>query len=152
MGLFGGKPPETRPVDHAGSDRLVLTQPGPTRPNAPPPKAPCVIGAKTTIQGELSGDEDILVEGTIEGEVRIVRSLMIGSGGTVRAKVHAQAVVVAGQLVGDCEVGQRMEIQATGRVTGNIRAPRIVIAEGAVFKGNSDMSPREGQASGSSGD
>jgi cytoskeletal protein CcmA (bactofilin family) len=62
----------------------------------------------------------------------------------VRATVHAAAVVVSGELVGDCTASNRVEIQATGRLMGNIRAPKIVIAEGAVFRGNSDMSsPRD---------
>ena len=62
-------------------------------------------------------------------------------GGIVKATVYAQSVVVAGELVGDCHATQRVEIQASGRLTGNIRAPRVVIAEGATFKGNSDMTP-----------
>jgi cytoskeletal protein CcmA (bactofilin family) len=63
--------------------------------------------------------------------------------GCVKANVSAQSVIIAGELLGDCHAAQKVEITATGRVTGNIRAPRIVIAEGAVFKGNSDMSGRK---------
>ena len=61
---------------------------------------------------------------------------------SVKATVSAQSVFVAGELVGDCHASQRVQIEATGRVTGNIRAPRVVIVEGATFRGNSDMSPR----------
>jgi len=53
-------------------------------------------------------------------------------------------VVVSGEVIGDCHAANRVEIQASGRLTGNIRAPRVVIAEGAVFKGNSDMTGRKG--------
>jgi cytoskeletal protein CcmA (bactofilin family) len=60
----------------------------------------------------------------------------------VKATVSAQSVVVAGELVGDCHASDRVEIEAAGRLTGNIRAPRVVIVEGATFRGNSDMSPR----------
>jgi cytoskeletal protein CcmA (bactofilin family) len=102
-----------------------------------------VIGAKTTLRGEIVGDEDVLVEGTVEGQIKITRDLRVGASGTVRATVEAQSVVVAGEIVGDCQAGNRVEIQATGRLSGNIRAPRIVIAEGAMFKGNSDMSGRK---------
>jgi cytoskeletal protein CcmA (bactofilin family) len=102
-----------------------------------------VIGAKTTIKGEITGDEDVLVEGTVEGQIRIQRDLRVGNGGTVRATVEAQTVVVSGEVVGDCVASSRVDIQSTGRVTGNIKAPRIVIAEGALFKGNSDMSARK---------
>jgi cytoskeletal protein CcmA (bactofilin family) len=89
------------------------------------------------------GDEDVIVEGTIEGQVRIGKDLRIGPGGVVKATVDAHAVVVSGELVGDCAAQSRIEIQSTGRLTGNIRAPKIVIAEGAMFKGNSDMSGRK---------
>jgi cytoskeletal protein CcmA (bactofilin family) len=60
----------------------------------------------------------------------------------VKATVAVQSLVVSGEIVGDCEATSRIEIQSTGRLTGNIRAPKIVIAEGAMFRGNSDMSGR----------
>jgi len=103
----------------------------------------CLIGAKTVIKGEVTGDEDVIVEGVIEGQVRISKDLRVSPGGTVRATVEAQSVVVSGEVVGDCAATQRVEIQSSGKLTGNIRAPRIVIAEGALFKGNSDMSGRK---------
>jgi cytoskeletal protein CcmA (bactofilin family) len=102
-----------------------------------------VIGSKTVVKGEITGDEDVIVEGQVEGEIRISRDLRVGVGGLVKATVDAQSVIVSGEVVGDCSAAQRVEIQASGRLTGNIRAPRIVIAEGALFKGNSDMSPRK---------
>jgi cytoskeletal protein CcmA (bactofilin family) len=103
----------------------------------------CVLGANTTIKGEILGDEDVVIEGTVEGQIRIGRELRVGQGGKVRATVSAASVVVSGELQGDCEAQTRVEIQATGRLIGNIRAPKIVIAEGAVFRGNSDMSGRK---------
>jgi cytoskeletal protein CcmA (bactofilin family) len=112
---------------------------------APAPRTggTCLIGSKTTVKGEITGDEDILVEGVVEGQIRISRDLRVGPGGVVKANVDAQSVVVSGELVGDCQASQRVEIQATGRLTGNIRSPRVVIAEGATFKGNSDMTGRK---------
>ena len=101
---------------------------------------PCVIGAKTTVKGDLLGDEDVQVEGTVEGQIHITRDVRVGPTGVVRATVDAASVVISGELVGDCSATNRVEIQAMGRLTGNIRAPKIVIAEGAVFRGNSDMS------------
>jgi cytoskeletal protein CcmA (bactofilin family) len=98
------------------------------------------------VKGEVLGDEDVVVEGVIEGQVRISRDLRVSPGGSVRATVDAQSVIVSGEVLGDCTAAQRVEIQASGRLTGNIRAPKIVIAEGAVFKGNSDMSGRKDKA------
>src|SRR2546422_10254150 len=140
MSLFGK--PETKPAE---------PPPPPHRPSAaapPPPVArasssPCVIGPKIKIVGELSGDEDVLVEGQIEGEIRITRDLRVGTGGVVKAKVSAQSIIVSGEIVGDCEASGRVELQSTGKLTGNIRAPKIVIAEGAMFRGNSDMSGKK---------
>ncbi len=140
MGIFG-KPPDQKPAEP-----LVPPRPSPATAVTPaPPRATgaCVIGSKTTIKGDITGDEDILVDGVVEGQIRISRDLRIGPGGVVKATVEAQSVVVSGELVGDCHALQRVEIQATGRLTGNIRAPRVLIAEGATFKGNSDMSPRK---------
>jgi cytoskeletal protein CcmA (bactofilin family) len=144
MGIFG-KSPETRPTE----------APRPAAPSAPvapsvvpaarqqTQSAACVIGSKTALKGEITGDEDILVEGRVEGEIRISKDLRIGTGGSVKASVQAAAVVVCGELTGDCTATARVEIQATGRLFGNIRVPRVVIAEGATFRGMSDMSARK---------
>ena len=142
MSIFG----KTTDVKPAGAPPRPPAAPGTSPSAAVAPRTPasaCVIGAKTNVKGEVTGDEDIVVEGVIEGQVRISKDLRIGPGGSVRATVEALSVIVSGELVGDCSAVQRVEIQATGRLTGNIRAPRIVIAEGALFKGNSDMSPRK---------
>jgi cytoskeletal protein CcmA (bactofilin family) len=164
MSLFG-KSPENKPADSAAP------APQSAKPNVPPPpvtQAPsagprpsaapgptpsgqaCVIGAKTTLKGEITGDEDILVEGRVEGQIRITRDLRIGPTGSVKATIDAQSVVVSGEVVGDCSASIRVEIQASGKLTGNIRAPKIVIAEGAMFKGNSDMSARKDKIAASS--
>jgi cytoskeletal protein CcmA (bactofilin family) len=151
MSLFGkstepttAKRPEAQPVRPPAS-------PAPAAPHAsaapaarPTPSStastPCVVGAKTTIKGELLGDEDVHVEGTVEGQIRISRDVRVGPTGVVRATVEAASVVISGELIGDCSATSRVEIQASGRLTGNIKAPKIVVAEGAVFRGNSDMS------------
>ncbi|HSD28470.1 MAG TPA: polymer-forming cytoskeletal protein [Vicinamibacteria bacterium] len=101
-----------------------------------------MIGARSQFKGEITGDETVLVEGLVEGTVRITGPLRVAPGGTVKANVSAQSVVVAGELVGDCHAIERVEIEAKGVLNGNIRAPRVVIVEGATFRGNSDMAPR----------
>lgn len=146
MGIFGNsesKPTEapsipSRPASPApaekerGGPAPVISKPG-----------TCTIAAKTVIKGELTGDEDVIVEGNVEGQIRITRDLRVGASGVVKATVEAQSIIVSGELIGDCQASVRVEIQATGRLTGNIRAPKIVIAEGAMFRGNSDMSARK---------
>ena len=146
MGIFGktdDKPGQSAP---RASVPAPSTAPVPARVPAAAGGSPCVIGAKTQVKGEITGAENIVVEGVVEGTIRITGDLRVAPGGIVKATVSAQSVLVAGELVGDCHATQRAEIQASGRLTGNIRAPRVVIVEGATFRGNSDMSPgREGE-------
>ena len=146
MGIFGktdDKPGQSAP---RASVPAPSTAPAPARAPAPASGPTCVIGAKTQLKGEITGSENVLVEGVVEGTIRITGDLRVGPGGVVKATVSAQSVLIAGELVGDCHATQRAEIQASGRLTGNIRAPRVVIVEGATFRGNSDMSAgREGE-------
>jgi cytoskeletal protein CcmA (bactofilin family) len=139
MGIFGKTTPEPR---HAEPTRPPGPAPAPAAQPQPSRRSACVIGAKTVLKGDLTGEEDIVVEGSVEGEIRIQKDLHVAAGGVVKATVQAASIVVSGELVGDCQATHKVEIQASGRLTGNIRAPRVVIAEGAVFKGMSDMSGR----------
>ena len=150
MGIFGNsdsKPPEApsipaRPASPAPAEKERERGAPATAAVASKPGT-CTIASKTVIKGEITGDEDVIVEGNVEGQIRITRDLRVGANGVVKATVEAQSIIVSGELVGDCQASVRVEIQATGRLTGNIRAPKIVIAEGAMFRGNSDMSARK---------
>jgi cytoskeletal protein CcmA (bactofilin family) len=148
MGIFGKdqKPAETpRPLNPTPTS-APASAPAPALRSAPPAAAAvttCVIGPRTRIKGELTGEENVVVEGHVEGSISITKDLTVGPGGTVKATVNAQSIVVAGELVGDCQAAQKVQIESTGRLSGNIRAPRVVIVEGATFRGNSDMSPRK---------
>jgi cytoskeletal protein CcmA (bactofilin family) len=104
----------------------------------------CVIGPRVQLKGELSGSEPVVVEGSVEGSVRLTAELRVAPGGSVKAEVSAHTLVVAGEVIGNCQATEKVVIEASGRLTGNIKAPRIVITEGASFRGTSDMSPRAG--------
>ena len=140
MALFG-KPPETKPAPPPASPSPGIS-PAPRPAPGRGPHEVCIIGPEITIKGEITGDEDILVEGIVEGLIQINREVRVGEKGRVKARVEAQTIIISGEVTGDCHATARVEIQASGRLTGDIRAPRIVIAEGAVFRGNSDMSSR----------
>jgi cytoskeletal protein CcmA (bactofilin family) len=143
MGIFGKSESKTPPSAPRPASPAARAPEQPRKSAAPGPGGGrCVIGAKTVVKGDVTGDEDVLVEGTVEGTIQIERDLHVGAGGRVKATVKAQSIVVAGELEGDCQASQRVHIEAAGRLTGNIRAPRVIIVEGATFKGNSDMSPR----------
>ena len=101
-----------------------------------------MIGSQVKVVGEISGDEDIEVIGRVEGTILLKKDLVIASAGTVDAKIHAKNVTIAGKVKGDVTADERVELLASGSLEGNIRAPKIVISEGAHFRGNVDMSSR----------
>jgi len=148
MGIFG-KTESKAPTPQRPPQPGTPPAPRAAAKAAPAPATQCIIGARTVLKGDITGDENVLVEGTVEGTIQIKADLKVGSGGRVKATVSAQSVVVAGEVEGDCQAEQRVHIEATGKLSGNIRAPRVVIVEGATFKGNSDMSPRSGGGGGS---
>jgi len=100
------------------------------------------IGARIRFQGELLGDEDILVEGRVEGRVDVSKAFRVGLKGVVVAEVAAGTVAIAGHVVGNVRAAERVELLPTGTLEGNIHSPRIVIGEGARFTGRIDMSGR----------
>ena len=105
-----------------------------------PARGPSVIGPHIRVQGELLGDEDVLVEGRVEGKVLLAREFRVAPGGVVVAEVHAGTVVIAGHVVGDVSATERVEILPSGSLEGNIRAPKVAVGDGARFKGSVDMS------------
>ncbi len=100
------------------------------------------IGSRIRIQGELLGDEDVLVEGRVEGRVEVSKDFRVGLSGVVLAEVAAATVAIAGHVVGNVRAAERVELLPTGTLEGDIHAPRIVIGEGARFTGRIDMSGR----------
>ena len=98
------------------------------------------IGKSISIKGDLTGNEDIQVEGTVEGRVEMPNNqFTIGADGKVRAEVHAKQVVVIGLVDGNITATERVEIQATGVVHGDVKAPRLIVHEGAVINGSIEM-------------
>jgi cytoskeletal protein CcmA (bactofilin family) len=105
------------------------------------------IGKSITIAGDLTGEEDLVIEGRVEGKVTLPNSqLTIGANGTVKAEVSAKSVVVIGRVAGNVRGTERVEIQATGIVEGDVVSPRLVVAEGAVLNGSIQMSAKTGAA------
>lgn len=98
-----------------------------------------VIAPGLFLRGEVRGEDDLIIEGRVEGEVTLKRHLTIETTGVVVANVSTQNITVKGELRGDMTAEDKVEIHNGARVIGNIVAPRIVIAEGARFKGHIDM-------------
>lgn len=146
-----------KPEDEQGST------PSPSAPQTssstpPPPKAqkssspappretpagsgkPVNIGPSVHIKGTLSGREDLTVDGKVEGKITLKdHVLTIGINGQIEASLQAKAVIVHGKVVGDIIADNRVEIASSGTVQGDVRAPRVAIADGAMFRGSVDM-------------
>lgn len=99
----------------------------------------CTISAGVAINGRLSGDDEVIVFGSIEGTIALNNHLVVEEGGRVVADIDAQAVSVRGELNGEVVAHEVIQLLAGCMVTGNLRAPRVIIEEGARFKGNIDM-------------
>jgi cytoskeletal protein CcmA (bactofilin family) len=100
---------------------------------------PCTIGRQIIIRGNLSGEEDLIVEGRIEGTVSLKNHMTVEESGTVEADIDVADVTVNGQLRGDIVAAGSVSINAPAKVVGNVRAPRIIIEDGARFKGSIEM-------------
>jgi cytoskeletal protein CcmA (bactofilin family) len=105
------------------------------------------IGKSISIKGDLSGDEDMVIEGKVDGKVDLPNNqLTVGANGVVKAEVSAKSVVIVGRVAGNVQGTERVEIQATGVVEGDVTAPKLVVSEGAVLNGSIHMSRAEGGA------
>jgi cytoskeletal protein CcmA (bactofilin family) len=92
--------------------------------------------------GEISGEEDVVILGRLEGTVRVGGRATVGPGGEVEGDLHARAVLVQGRVHGQIFGGERAELAATAVVEGSVEAPKIIIAEGARLEGSVAMAPR----------
>jgi len=102
-----------------------------------------MIGAGTIIRGEVSGEEDLIVEGRVEGKVELRQnSVTVGAKGRVSAEVHARIVMIDGEVDGNLTAEEQIVIRRSGRVRGDLVAPRVTIEDGARFKGSIDMEPK----------
>jgi cytoskeletal protein CcmA (bactofilin family) len=98
------------------------------------------IGKSIVVKGELSGKEDLTIEGRIEGKVDLSEHVLtIGQNAKVKAQVSAKSIVVIGEVTGNIAASERISIREEGSVEGDIAAPRVAIAEGATFRGSIDM-------------
>ena len=117
------------------------------RDGAPAAPAFTFFGPNVTIDGKVSGNETVLIEGTVRGEINLAGELRIGTQARIEAKVHAKNITVEGKITGDITADDRVELIASATVDGNIKAPKIIVAEGARFRGSVDMGsarPKEG--------
>jgi len=124
----------------------VRTESSPPRSSASTSRDAAVIGPSIHIDGDVRGEEDLLIEGEVSGTVNLKNnSLTIGPQGKVRADVYAHSIYVDGYLEGDAFGSERVNVRKSATVKGNITSPRVSLEDGAKFKGAIEMDPQAGQ-------
>ena len=130
--------------DHPTRDHLRAVEPlFPDDPATPDLEVDLMahIGRATTITGNIVAEEDLEIQGTVEGSVRLANhQVTIGAEGHVKASVDAENVMVYGKITGDVVASDLVEVEKGGIVGGDIKAPRIIMHDGAIVVGGLDMS------------
>ncbi len=104
------------------------------------------IGKSVFVKGELSGSEDLYLDGRVEGTIALKgNSLTVGPNGQVKANVEAKGVMIQGKLEGNIQASERVELRKSAVVTGDISTQRIAIEEGAYLKGKIDILRADGK-------
>ena len=141
-------PPGSAPagnVQNAQTNQNVNTAPAPEPVRSSDTlrgmeKGPVNIGKSVVIKGELTGSEDLTIEGHVEGKIELRQNVLtIGPNGKIKAQVFAKSVVILGEVTGNVTASEKVDLRDNGSVDGDIAAPRVAIAEGAHFRGSIDM-------------
>jgi cytoskeletal protein CcmA (bactofilin family) len=142
-------PPTHHPEPTPVPPRPLATAPStPTPSNPEPPRRSstgATIGPSIFIKGDLSGEEDLVIEGRVEGKVDLKQNnVTVGKNGRVRADVFGKVVIIEGEVDGNVFAREQAILRQAGAIRGNITAPRVVLEDGSRFKGSIDMEvPKE---------
>lgn len=101
--------------------------------------AETIIGSNITIQGDITGNEGVTILGTVRGNISVKDVVIVPQGGRVEADIDSQAVEITGSVEGNVTATDKIDIKSGGRLVGDVKAPRVLIADGAAFKGNINM-------------
>lgn len=101
--------------------------------------AETIIGSNITVEGEITGSEAVTVLGVVRGRLDVKDAVVVAQGGLVEADVDSQSVEVSGTIQGNVSATDKIDIKSGGRLEGDVKAPRVLIADGARFKGNINM-------------
>jgi cytoskeletal protein CcmA (bactofilin family) len=136
------------PGPHPQPEPQIQPRPLPTAA-APAPQAPepprrtgerATIGPSIFIKGDLAGEEDLVIEGRVEGKVDLKQhNVTIGKNGRVKADVFGRVVTVEGEVDGNVYAQEQAVLRQSGAVRGNITSPRVTLEDGSRFKGSIDM-------------
>jgi cytoskeletal protein CcmA (bactofilin family) len=130
--------PQIAPVPQAAMPSAAPRSVAQTQPSR------AVIGPTISIKGDLIGEEDLLIEGRVEGKVEFRHhSVTVGKNGRIKADIHAKTITVEGNVEGNLFGEEQLFVRQTGTVRGNIVSPRVALEDGSNFKGSIDMSPKD---------
>jgi len=136
------EPREPRPEPRTPIPTARVAEPRTHEVRAPEP-APraSVLGPSLRFRGELSAQEDLIIQGSVEGSITHTQSLTVGTDGSMKGDIRARVIVIDGKVEGDLYATESVSIRATAKVKGNLFAPRVGITEGAFFQGQIEMQP-----------
>jgi cytoskeletal protein CcmA (bactofilin family) len=147
------EPSSPRPAEPSPAPRPATTAPAPIQSTSSPVPAAAepqrrgeraTIGPSIFIKGDLTGDEDLVIEGRVEGKVDLKQNnVTVGKNGRVKADVYGQTVIVEGEVDGNVFAGEQAILRQAGAIRGNITAPRVVLEDGSRFKGSIDMEAKD---------
>jgi len=149
-GRSGSEPSTARPEPRTPTQRAAETKATESRPvevRVPEVRTPeaapraSVLGPTLRFRGELSAQEDLIVQGSVHGSITHTQSLTIGTDGSMKGDIRARVIVIDGKVEGDLFATESVNIRATAKVKGNVFAPRVAIQDGAFFQGQVDMQP-----------
>ena len=138
--------PEPTPAPRPMTSSAPAPSPSPVASEPPRPSSGrATIGPSIFIKGDLSGEEDLVIEGRVEGKVDLKQNnVTIGQNGRVKADVFGKVVVIEGEVDGNVFAREQAILRQAGAIRGNITAPRVILEDGSRFKGSIDMeAPKE---------
>ena len=145
------EPPKQQPITAAPT----ISMPAPEAPRPTPAPGPgpasavskmtnrTLIGNSVTIRGDITSDENLQIEGIVDGSIESNNDVIVGHEGRVNATIRAVNIIIQGKVVGDVAASNRVELAPSAMLQGNIRSPKLSIAETAKFRGSVDMRPKE---------
>lgn len=98
-----------------------------------------LLGKDMKVKGTITSSENIIIEGVVDGKININHNVYIGKTGKVKAEIFAKEIMIEGEVIGDVHGSEKVEIVPGGALNGNIISEKVVLADGARFKGNIDM-------------
>jgi cytoskeletal protein CcmA (bactofilin family) len=140
------EPPAASPAPSSSSP-VPFSVPSPSRLGSSPSRGSARLGASIEIKGQVTGDEDLQIDGKVQGPISLRgHELIVGPTAQLNSEIHAGEVVVSGKVVGNVHARGRVDIKKDGSVTGDISTARISIEDGAHFKGRIEIDPTKSQA------